>query len=148
MIEWNLKYVIRMPIVSEPHAAVFSFLRTSEYGIWEVRHDESSDAFVQHFRRGETYRVRAIFGFGGVEKPLGPGIKGPLDRTFMELRVTFRPSPDSLTIGLYYSVPGVFSLESPVGKRVTEYVHGEMQALASYLKEFYSLPEVPRIAAQ
>ena len=143
MSEW--KHILKMPNVDNPHAAVFSFLRTSEWGEWRIAEDKPNDVFVQHFRRGKTIQIPRFI-WGVHEEPLAPNLTAPLEHVFMELRATFRPLPDILTIGLYHSV--FWPCSGRLDKRVSEYIVAEAQALATYLREFYDLPETPQIAAE
>ena len=62
-IQWKHTFVI--PSLENVHAVIHAFLRTSDYGGWEVDETEPSDSFVLNYRRGNAEpppgRLRYVF---------------------------------------------------------------------------------------
>ena len=120
----------RVPNVADIHVPVVSFLRTSEFGKWEIDDDQPSDSYVLHFRRGPWKRT--LFG-----KKLIP-IYGPT--MAMRLCVTFRPTAETIRLGFRHEVMHLIQ-SSPSSEEYGEYAGAEVKALMNYLREYYDLAQ-------
>jgi len=143
-LDW--KHQLEMPFADRVHDAILAFLRTSGHGEWKPDEIEESDRFVLHFRRGVWNR--SLFGMAKRLIP-EPSWKNDPTRSSMTLRITLRPSPDSVNIGLFHSLHWTMGYAENYAKQAsdfyTEYVKAEVGALADYLRDFFQLPEPPGI---
>ena len=152
-IEW--KYVLKIPFHDRVHEVLHAFLRTSEQGEWTPNEEIPSDAFVLNYRRGRWQR--RWFGRGEWLPEPWHSCFGDATRNAglapMELRITLRPTPSEVTIGIYHFAylrggPTPYQKQQKQADEtaLAHLVDSEVKALAEYLREVYDLPEPPQIA--
>ena len=137
-IEW--RYAFEIPIAEDLHNVLHAFFRTSEHGVWGQDEEESSDAFVLHYRRGEW--AKSLFGFGKRLVP-APVTMLTIEAAPMRLNVTLRPSPDLVRVGLQYIFSWGGHISAETARFVGNGVFEEVKALTAYVTRAYSLPALP-----
>lgn len=154
-LDW--KHSIAIPMAEGVHTVVHAFLKTSEWGEWLVDEEKENDKFVLNFVRGTKLKTDVFMGFGRrLHAPrLTAQNTSPVD-VYMWLRVTIRPSPATLKINIFHSAPNlsVYSfkdkqeleeLSRQFLHRMKTHITGEITGLCEYLKDCYSLEEIPII---
>jgi hypothetical protein len=140
----EIRYSLELPPVEKVHEVIFSFMRTSDCGEWRSDPEHVSDPFLMHFCRG--VQRRGFFGLGsGFTEAHTP----PQD-VFMRLKLSVRPSPSCIRIGLTYTFdrypPSNFAKTNRMGfQRCCEYTRREAESLARYLRDCFELPELPTL---
>ena len=140
------EHQIEMPFSDRVHDAIYGYLRTSRFGEWKPDESESGDHYVLHFRRGSW--MRSLFGIGKKLVPdWRPGMAA--ERAPMTLRVTLRPAPALLVIGLFHSCHRAIDLTSTEAERCFEFlsphVRSEVDSLATYLRDCLQLDYAPKV---
>lgn len=130
-------YSWKLPAVANPHEVAIAFYRTSAWGEWLPDDNEKNDSFALHLKRGTRKSwVRAVFW----DAP--PANDSSLMKDLsMSLRLTFRPAPDSVTLGVHYSVPQDQGFGVPK-RKVRVLIDDEVKGFAAYIQEVYHLPEI------
>lgn len=148
MYSCEFSWELNLPVGDDIHQAVVTFLRTSSSGIWQQNTDEKSDALVMHFRRGDW--GKAVF-----SKKLVPGWPKRPDLCAMTLRVTVRPTPQDMRIGLHFvaclpSAPT--SVVAPIELRkfnnaIELHCAREAEDFANYLHRYYQIELPPKLSS-
>jgi hypothetical protein len=148
------KWLIDLPHVENLHASIHAFLRTSDYGTWEVDPSVTSDSFVLNYRRGQELPrppgktsswLRGTYYEEEVAQSKWPGEHQPLVR----LRVTLRPTSAGIRIGIEWELLSQYAelYRKIAGERLTKELETEFQLLADYLADCFHLEETPRLTS-
>lgn len=148
---WRASF--RVPFQEGIHTIIHAYLRTSQYGTWEVDESLPSDLFVLNYLRGKPIspppsKVRYFFlpglhSYETLTSRWADSIAMPL----MQLRAALRPSPDHILVSLECGIAGPNADVLPTEhlRRFSGEFRKEVAALAAYLKELLHLPETPAI---
>ena len=150
------KWLIDLPHVENLHASIHAFLRTSDYGTWEVDESVTSDSFVLNYRRGQelprppSKTLHWLTLLDNYEQVLShynwPGQHQPPVR----LRVTLRPTSEGIRIGIEWELCSQYAklCETFAGARLAKELETEFQLLADYLTDCFHLEETPRLTSE
>jgi len=150
------KHSFEIPFVENLHRAIHAFLRTSEFGGWEVDETMPSDSYVLNYRRGKAtpppgkfrYIIHGAMGETYAAYVRRCGWRG-WNTNPMQLTVRLRPLPadNLIRILVEHSLVGPHAdlMLEIAGIRLSDSIQHEVNALAAYLKHNYQLPALPEI---
>lgn len=154
MPKYEWKYQLELPLCEAISDVLWTFLRTSEFGEWQIDPTKQPDEFHGYFCRGRAPIISTL-GLFRRENDGGNWCNAEPAEVNLYLRTIARPSPARVVIKTVFHFWGFWTLRGDEEVRHTEreeaasrlalYIHEEVKALAEYFCEFYQLPDVPEV---
>ena len=150
------KWLIDLPHVENLHASIHAFLRTSDYGTWEVDESVTSDSFALNYRRGQELprppgkTLHWLTGFGTYEGEVTISKWLGQHQPPVRLRVTLRPTGNGIRIGIEWELCSQYAelYDKIAGAKMTKELETEFQLLADYLTDCFHLEQTPRLTSE
>jgi hypothetical protein len=141
-MSFTLTGTFHVPSGYDPHAPILTFLRTSDFGVWQLDKKKINDGFEMNLKRGK---------FGFFKKYDTYGTHPAY------LKLLFRPSVQSTRVTLDFNFPKAWKrMLAPEGHNykskpvyihklttaLKDYVDREVVAMKEYIKEFHGLADL------